>query len=287
VISSELVLAKVKKLPTFSTTLVRLWAVSKDERSGAADFEKVVRPDPALTANLLRVANSAYFGLRCKAESVRQAVSLLGVKRVCEVAATVSFAPVIPERLPGYDVPATAFWTHCVAVAVYAERLAQELRTSSPDLLFTAGLLHDIGKLAAGSFVAGDQGQILEKVRAGETFIDAERQVLGLDHGELGAMMAQGWSLPPAVGAAARFHHRPAAAPEPDRQLVALVHAADALAHSMGFGADSGELARKVDGRLEELLGVKPRRLEAVAGGALEAIKDMTSLFRGPVGGNR
>jgi len=287
VISSELVMAKVKKLPTFSTTLVRLWSVSRDERAGAADFEKVVRPDPSLTANLLRVANSAYFGLRCKAESVRQAVTLLGVKRVCEVATTVAFAPVIPERLPGYDVAATAFWSHCVAVAVFSERLAHELRAASPDLLFTAGLLHDIGKLAVGSFVAADQGKILARARGGESFIEAERAVLGIDHGELGAMMAQGWSLPPAVAAAARWHHRPAEAPEAERQLVGLVHAADALAHSMGFGADSGELARRVDVNLEALLGVKPRRLEAVAGGALEAIKEMTSLFSGPVGGSR
>jgi putative nucleotidyltransferase with HDIG domain len=288
VISTEQVLLRVKKLPTLSSTLVRLWALSGDSLAGAADFEKVIRPDPSLTANLLRVANSAYFGLRCRAESVRHAVTLLGLKRTCELATSVAFAPVIPARLPGYDIDAAAFWTHSVAVAVFSERLAAELRAGTPDLIFTAGLLHDIGKLVVGSLVADQQDAIMERVRQGETFIGAERAVLGLDHGDLGAVVAQAWSLPPAVTWVARWHHRPAQVPpEADRTLVGLVHAADALAHAMGLGADRGELARGVDGGVERELGVKARQLESVASGALDGIREMAALFSGAAGGSR
>jgi len=288
VITSEQVLARVKKLPTLSTTMARLWTLAKDDQAGAADFEKVIRPDPALTANLLRVANSAYFGLRCRAESVRQAVTLLGLKRVCEVATSVAFAPVIPARLPGYEVDASSFWTHSVAVAVFSEKLAKELSIGTPDMLFTAGLLHDIGKLVVGVFVADEQGEIMRRVRAGTSFVEAERAVLGTDHCALGAMVAQAWSLPPAVGWVARWHHRPAdAPPDVDGKLVGLVHAADALAHAMGFGADSGELAREIDGSVEQKLGVKARRLEAVAGSTLDAIREMGSLFASSSGGQR
>lgn len=287
-ISIDQVLQRVRKLPTLSSTMARLWALAKDERASAADFERVIRPDPALTANLLRVANSAYFGLRCRAESVRQAVTLLGLKRVCELASSVAFAPVVPDRLPGYDVDATAFWTHSVAVAVLAERLAAEVRAGPPDMLFTAGLLHDIGKLVVGSLLAEHEGAILEKVRQGQTFVDAERAVLGVDHAELGATVAQAWCLPPAATWAARWHHRPQEVPpEADRTLVGLVHAADALSHAMGLGADKGELARGVDGAVEAELGMKPRRLEAVAGRSLEGIQEIASLFAGAAGGKR
>lgn len=287
-ITTEQVLARVKKLPTLSSTMARLWALTKDDKAGAADFEKVIRPDPALTANLLRVANSAYFGLRCRAESVRQAVTLLGVKRVCEVATSVAFAPVIPARLPGYEVDAASFWTHSVAVAVFSEKLAKELKVGSPDMLFTAGLLHDIGKLVVGALVADEHGEILRRVRAGTPFVLAEREVLGVDHGELGAMVAQAWSLPPAVTWAARWHHKPGAVPpDADGKLVALVHAADALAHAMGFGADTGELAREIDGVAEAALGVKVRSLESVAGSTLDAIREMGSLFTGASGGKK
>jgi putative nucleotidyltransferase with HDIG domain len=288
VISTEQVLLRVKKLPTLPSTMARLWALSHDDRAGAADFERVIRPDPALTANLLRVANSAYFGLRCRAESVRHAVTLLGLKRVCELATSVAFAPTIPARLPGYDLDATAFWTHSVAVAVFSEKLAVELRVGTPDMIFTAGLLHDIGKLVVGSLVADEKGAIMGRVRQGETFVDAERAVLGLDHGELGAAVAQAWSLPPAATWAARWHHRPGEVPaEADRTLVGLIHGADALAHAMGLGADPGELARGVDGEVERKLGVKARRLEAVASGTVDGIREMASLFAGAVGGHR
>jgi putative nucleotidyltransferase with HDIG domain len=286
VISTELVLSRVKKLPTLSATMSRLWSLARNDTASAADFEKVIRPDPALTANLLRVANSAYFGLRCRAESVRHAVTLLGLRRVCELATSVAFAPVIPTRLPGYDVDASAFWTHSVAVAVFAEKLAVELRVGSPDMLFTAGLLHDIGKLVAGSFVEEERAEIGRRVRGGASFIDAERTALGTDHGELGATVAQAWSLPPAAVWAARWHHRPAEVPpEADRTLVGLVHAADALAHAMGFGADSGELARHVDAEVEGRLGVSPRRLENVASRTLDSIREMGSLFASANGG--
>jgi putative nucleotidyltransferase with HDIG domain len=288
VISAEQVLQRVKKLPTLSSSMTRLWALAGDGHSGAAEFEKAIRPDPALTANLLRVANSAYFGLRCRAESVRHAVTLLGLKRTCELATSVAFAPVIPSRLPGYDMDAVAFWTHSVAVAVFAERLAQELRAGVPDLIFTAGLLHDVGKLVVGSLVADQQGDVMARVRQGHTFIDAERAVLGLDHGELGAILAQAWSLPPAAVWAARWHHRPADVPsEADRTLVGLVHAADALAHALGLGADRGELARGVDGEMERKLGVKARSLEAVASGTVDSIREMARLFTATAGGNR
>lgn len=287
-ISTDQVLQRVKRLPILPSSMSRLWALARDERAGAAEFEKVIRPDPALTANLLRVANSAYFGLRCRAETVRHAVTLLGMKRVCELATSVAFAPAIPARLPGYEIDAAAFWTHSVAVAVFAERLATELRAGAPDMIFTAGLLHDIGKLVVGALVAEEQGAIMDRVRHGETFIDAERAVLGLDHAELGGTVAQAWCLPPAATWAARWHHRPnEVPPEADRTLVGLVHAADALAHAMGLGADRGELAREVDGNVERSLGVKARRLEAVASSTVDGIREMAGLFAGAAGGNR
>jgi len=283
----ERLLGRVKELPTLSTSLARLSQLVRDEASSAADFEDVIRPDPALTANLLRVANSAYFGLRSHAGSARQAITLLGLKRVFEVAASAAFAPVIPRALAGYDLRAEDFWRHCVAVAVLSERLAAELRCGTPDLLFTAGLLHDVGKLAAGAFVAEGQARILERTRAGLSFAAAEREVLGICHDELGGAVAEAWNLPPAVRAAARWHHQPCEAPQDvDPTLVALVHVADALAHQLGFGTDVGELARRVEAGAERRLGVKVQKLEAVACAGLEQIGEMSALFQGS-GGRR
>jgi putative nucleotidyltransferase with HDIG domain len=288
VITPEEILARVKQLPTLSAAVARVAELARDERSSAADFEKVIRPDPALTANLLRIVNSAYFGLRTRAESVRQAVTLLGVRRTSEVAAAAALAPIIPGRLPGYQVEAHALWLHSVAVAVLSERLSGELRVKRPDLTFTAGLLHDVGKLAIGAFVEGASAEILARVREdGLSFVSAEREVLGVDHAEVGGMVSEAWRLPQAVVDAARWHHRPGEAPtRADRTLVDLVHVADALAHSLGMGTDIGEMARTVDEGTESRLGIRARCLERVAGESLDEIRDLARQLT-PSGGNR
>ncbi len=288
-IAPEMILSRVKQLPTLSASVVRLAELARDDRSGAADFEKVIRPDPALTANLLRIVNSAYFGLRSRAESVRQAVTLLGLRRTSEVAAAAALAPVIPRRLPGYEVEAPVFWLHSVAVAVLSERLAGELGVKRPDLTFTAGLLHDIGKLAIGAFVEGASAEILARVRGGGlAFVSAEREVLGVDHTEVGAKVAEAWRLPPAVADVARWHHSPGEAPAgEDRILVDLVHAADALSHSLGLGTDVGEMSRTVDLGAEARLGIRARRLERVASESLDEIRDLARQLVPVAGGDR
>ena len=100
---------------------------------------------------------------------MRQALALLGLRRTCEVAAAAGFAPSFRPRLPGYEVEAFSFWLHCVAVAVLTERLAAEVGVRRPELTFTAGLLHDIGKLAIGAFVSQSATAIGEGMRAADS----------------------------------------------------------------------------------------------------------------------
>lgn len=280
-IAREAILARVRQLPALSAAAVRVGELARDERSSAADFERTIRNDAALTANLLRIVNAACFGLRSRAASVRQAVALLGVKRTAEVAAAAALGPLIPARLPGYGVAASDFWLHSVAVASLSERLALELELERPDRIFTAGLLHDMGKLAVGSWFAAESGEILGRARAGGTLVAAEEAVLGFDHAEVGAAVADAWALPPEVTLVARRHHAPGAVPDgPGRRLVDLVHVADGLAHALGFGADAGELARAVDGGAEARLGVRPRDLERAASACLDDIRELASLFQ-------
>ena len=277
----EEVLEHTKRVPGLPTGISRLYPLLNDSQAGASDFEKVIRPDVALSANLLRLANSAAFGMRRQVESVRHAISLLGLKRAFDAAVAASFAKTIPRQLPGYDIESNEFWGHSSAVAILSGRLASQISQKPPNLIFVAGLLHDIGKLAISPFLGERATEVRGALNDGtQTFLAIEREVLGTDHAEIGYALAESWGLPEAIGLAARWHHRPSEAPpEVDQVLVGLVHAADALAHMLGHGADVGELARQVDESVATNLDITDTLLECVASESLGEIAEMEQLY--------
>jgi putative nucleotidyltransferase with HDIG domain len=237
-----------------------------------------------MTANLLRLANSPFFGCRRQITSVRQAVTLLGAARVCDIASSAAFARTMPKTIPGYNVEARSFWTHCMAVAAVSERIAMEIGLKAPSLTFTAGLLHDVGKLVVGSYLMDESERIIAVLKTEETtLVDAERQALGTDHAEIGGMICDKWDLPDAIGAVVRMHHRPNdAMSDENTVLVDLVHAADCLAHMLGFGTDVGELSRRFDSSVTKRIGIKVQRLEHAASESIEQIHSMGQLFEAP-----
>jgi putative nucleotidyltransferase with HDIG domain len=287
-ISSEIILKRVKNLPALSRSVGALATVMRNEHSSASDIEKVVTIDLNMTTNLLKIANSSYFGCRCDVFSIRQAVTILGIKNLFDVFASAAFSNVIPSRLPGYEIEAQAFWLHCTAVAILAERLAKELGIKPSNLTFTAGLLHDVGKLAIGAFLSEESTEVLSRLHnSAAPFVTIESQVLGTNHTKLGAALARQWDLPKEIANTAEYHHNPNDAPLEFQKLIDLVHVADCLAHSLGYGADIGELYRKMDQQATDRLMVRVKRLELVASETQEQIRAMGDIFSDTAGGKQ
>ncbi len=274
-------IAKIKDLPSISNVVVKLSQLLNDENSSSADFEKVIRHDPSLTTNLLRIANSAFFGCPREVRSVRQAITLMGVERVFEVATSASLMKILPSKIPGYEVEAESFWKHCISVAILGEKLTVELGIKAPDLAYTAGLLHDIGKLAVGSFL-GDQLENMQNhiFNGPMTMLEVERELLGTDHCEVGSALAQIWNLPPQIALAARWHHDPLQAPAGvDTTLLDLIHVANAASHMLGYGADVAELHRRLEQGVLKRMGLKVQRMEFVVSESLEQIQALGEIF--------
>jgi putative nucleotidyltransferase with HDIG domain len=282
-------IGSIKKLPTFSTTVVRLSAILNDPEASVGEFEAIILPDVALTANLLRLANSAYFGLPRRIGSTREAVTLLGIKRVYELSAMAAIEAVVPARLPGYGIDAAAYWCHSVAVAVLAERLSKDKKLAAPALTFTAGLMHDIGKLVISQFLAKAQTELQQEMTdQGKSLVEGEREILGADHGEVGAAVARSWNLPKEVERVAGAHHDPDAVDGGHGDImVDLVHIGDCLAHSLGFGADVGQLHRALRSACLERLGLKATDLERVASRCIGEIEGMAQFNRFATQGGR
>ncbi len=277
------VISDINRLPTLPISLARILELRQDGESGLEDFEKAIRPDPALTATVLRLANSAYFGCPRQVTSLRQAAAVLGTRRLVEAAVGGALSRLVPDVLPGYGIDAVSFFRHSVAVAVISERMGEELGLGDSRGLFTCGLLHDVGKLVVSDYLAKERAAVTEMVRErGMTFVDAELDLLGLDHTEVGAEMAERWRLPVMVYAAVKWHHRPR---EVKMDTVDVIHVADGLAHAMGYGADLGELARRLDPGAHARIGASIDKLEQVVSETAVEIEAMAAAFRGDTGG--
>lgn len=268
--SADDIVAAVERLPALSVQAVKLLAMSQREDLDVDAVVDVVRYDPSITANLLRLANSVYARGRMPVTTAHDAVVRLGVRRVVSLVVAESFRGTLPPTLPGYDVEASTFLRHSAAVAVLAQHLAHRGNVAEA---FTAGLLHDLGKLVTSQFLAQHRPALDAEAGSERLFFSLENELLGTDHAHLAEAVGRRWALPAPVIAAARWHHRPLEAPEADRPIACVVHVANALAHALGFGADRGELKRKLEPAACAALRLDGVGLEAACQASFEELE--------------
>lgn len=272
------ILRKVKTFPAMSGAALKVLSLLDDPDSSPADVEAALRQDPALTADVLRLSNSAYFGLSSRVGSVRQAVVLLGWRRLSQVVLTSCMNSLMSKEVPGYDLSRGDLWRHSIAVSVAAEGLAQELRLNAGDEIFTAALLHDLGKLVLGGFVSSEVVKIEETALSGITFEEAERAVLGTDHAEVGAAILEMWRLPLSIVRAVRWHSDPEQSDTRD-VMTDTVHVANVLCTTMGIGVGREGLRHRPSPPAVKRLGVTHSSLEKVASRALQWVNDLAGVF--------
>ncbi|MBN2163966.1 MAG: HDOD domain-containing protein [Pontiellaceae bacterium] len=204
------------------------------------DRDKLLRTlelDPALTSNLLRFANSAYFGFARSIHSVNEAVVRLGLKSIRRMLYLSISSGVSHKAVQGYDLPPKELWHHLATSAVCTEILAKKTGTEASEVAFTAALLHDVGKMVLGSYLAVDAAPILKLAQEQNmSFDEAETEVLGINHAEIGAELLTRWNLPDAIIETVRWHHDPDSYPDEDKNNVDLVHLSDAISIMAGTG---------------------------------------------------
>lgn len=228
-------LQSLDRLPPFSPILNRLLATLAHDDASFADLAGLIEKDTVLAGNVLRLVNSALYGLPGSVNSVRHAVAVLGVVKLRNVVLGMSICRLWRgvKTPPGWSL--AAFNAHSAAVAILADLLVEEAAVPYPEGAFVAGLLHDVGKLLLAIGLPREYSMVLRLREAGDgDWAERERQVIGTDHADLSGAALERWNLPAAIQRAVRFHHAPELASGGRLDLAHAVHAANLLAADLG-----------------------------------------------------
>jgi putative nucleotidyltransferase with HDIG domain len=254
--------------------------MGQGDSADISEVSRIIELDEAMSANLLRMANSAMSGGRTTIQCIRDAVVRLGLAQILKLAVGRQIAGPMQDKCEGYEMAEHELWRHSVAAALAAEHMGDFAKESIPKFSFTAALMHDIGKLLLGrnlgvELVAEIQSVIKEKK---VTYIEAEQMTLGTNHAEVGGAIARYWKFPEELISAIELHHDPDPQPDP---LMDAVHLANIVAKliGVGLGAEAFHLAAssKAPGRL----GISSAGLEALCVVVRDRLADEEKLYLG------
>ncbi len=258
----EEILNLANHLPPFPKVAHQVMKMIDDPNVKVKDLAEVIQYDSAITANLLKTCNAAYFGLPRKISSLDDALVVVGQDILKDIIITSSSARFYKGAVgSGYQLEEGELWKHSVASAIMAKSLAGHFDEIDSGVAFTAGLLHDIGKRVLSSFVSDDFAKIVKLAyEGGCSFVEAENKVLGINHAELGCMILEKWGFEEALVLAVKQHHFPDALER--GQLTALVAIANTQVISLGIGVGADGLTNAVQGKGLKRYGISGIDLE-------------------------
>jgi len=275
----EDILQKAFAIPQMPMPVQKVLAYIGNPEADLRELARIIEYDPGLTVNVLRMANSSFFGGGGKVATVREALMRLGLNRVYQLVIASGVAPMTRYEIKGYGLRPGELLEHSVAVATASETLAKELGLVAPPHTFTAGLLVNIGKTVMGSFLEVDAGPILTLAHERQiSFEQAEEEILGINHAELGAILLERWSIPIPIVNVVRYRLRPDDCPEPDLALD-LVHVGDVIAKMTGIGMGIDGMQYVPSEAVFARLDISPEQMEAVMEAILEQIAEVREIL--------
>ncbi len=248
---------------------------------GDVDVDAVVgliQYDPALTAQIMRLCNSAYFGARGPVADLREATARLGFSEIFQLVTALSTAALMRPQQRGYGIEAGELWKHSITAALIGKLVATD-RDDNASLVFTACILHDLGKVVLSRSLERQYHEVLaESKRCQTPMLTVEQHILGFDHAEVGGRLLERWNFPPELALAVRFHHDPAQAPA-HRRMAAYACLANLIACFMGHGCGHQTLALRGRAEALDLLGVSGEDIPRWMIRAFDALRDTQALL--------
>ena len=204
----ERMVQDIQELPLLPTVVGKLLDVIGDSESELSDVACIISKDQTLTAKVLKLVNSSFYGFSSKISTISRAAVILGYNTIKHLVLGLSVIGLIKDRDSCSHFNGTMFWEHSLGCAACARLLAKRIGYAQPEEAFTAGLLHDIGKVIFDRHFSNDFNEVMERMeRDHVSMIDAEEEILGVTHPMMGEWLAKTWKLPPVLCDSIRYHH--------------------------------------------------------------------------------
>lgn len=275
----EYIVNKVEDIKVLPEIINKIISLTEDPDSTVHDMEKAILQDQVLTTKILRLANSAYYGYARKISTISQATVLLGFQAIKGIALASTVSKYLTDELKGYSLEKNELWSQSQTCAIISRFIAKNIKYSNPEEAYIAGLLRDIGKTILNQHMEKEYMEVLSKMEENNmSFLDAEKEVLGFGHTEIGAKVAEKWNLPKELVEAIGLHHTPELAKE-NPILVSIVHIADAMTMMMGVGLGLDGLSYNLSPLAIENLNLDELQFQDIISQVADLIKDEDSFL--------
>ena len=273
----EYIVNKVEDMKVLPEIINKIIVLTDDPDSTVHDMEEVILQDQVLTTKILRLANSAYYGYARKISTISQATVLLGFQAIKGIALASTVRTYLMDELRGYSLEKNELWSQSQTCAIVSRFIAKSIKYYNPEEAYIAGLLRDIGKTILNQHMEKEYMEVLLKMEEGNiSFLDAEREVLGFGHAEIGEKIAEKWNLPKDLVEAIGYHHTPELAII-NPLLVSIVHIADAITMMMGVGLGLDGLSYSLSPIAIDNLNLDELQFQTIISQVSDLIKDEDS----------
>ncbi|WP_197995824.1 HDOD domain-containing protein [Gimesia algae] len=272
---------KIKSIATLPAVARKVMELVDDSGTSAEDLRKVIATDPALSACILKIVNSSFYGFPQQIGSIERAVVLLGLNAIKNIAIASSLSKVFKTSLIGPQFNASDLWLHSVAVASCARQISVRTKVGLPDEVFLAGLIHDIGIMMEMQVDYTEFMNVIQITTQNQhtTFRQAENDILGANHELFGGYICREWKFPVHFEYAARYHHDPLQLPAENQPLPLIIHVADVLAARLGEGYSRTVETQTIDPEILSALNLREADIELIMDSLAEAIEETHQLL--------
>ena len=278
-------ITEISHIATLPEITLRIIEIVEDPGSTAQDLHKIISNDPALCSRILKVVNSAFYGLPRQIGSINRAIVLLGLNAVKNIAIAASLTKLYRGGELCARFSAKSLWIHSIATAACAKLVCDELKLSMSDEAFLAGLIHDIGIMVEVQAMRHELLQVFEEMSFDNDGVptsdmrEAERRLLGADHEGFGAGLCEAWKFPKAFTLVTRHHHDPFQLPADDRVLTCIIYVADHIVAECDYGFRTDLETLDIDPKILQHIGLSSEQVASVRSKLPAAFEEIEATF--------